>query len=123
VGTYAISEINGLSLIHEAFGREDSPLEQVAFHFSRKWLRRGLSSEELGHVSPESCCTILLDLVQSERLPVAGVDDSDVERFHPLEPHLQCLSVVDKRGDQWAGPVLEEVSAEERLLIGQNCGG
>jgi len=95
VGTYAISEINGLSLIHEAFGREDSPLEQVAFHFSRKWLRRGLSSEELGHVSPESCCTILLDLVHGERLSVAGVDSSDVELLHPLEAGFQRFGVVN----------------------------
>ena len=65
----------------------------------------------------------LADLVQSERLSVARVDGADVERLYPLEPRLQCLGIVDKRGDQWAGPVLEEVSAEERLLIGQNCGG
>lgn len=67
--------------------------------------------------------TALLNLIQSKWLPVARVDDSDVQRFHPLEPSLQCLSVVVERGDRRVGPVLKEVSAEERLLIGQNCGG
>ena len=66
---------------------------------------------------------ILVYLVQSERLSVARVDDSDVQLLHPLEAGLQRLGVVDQRGNRRAGPVLEEVSAEERLLIGQNCGG
>jgi len=64
--------------------------------------------------------TSLLDLVHGERLSVARVDGSDIERFHLLERSLQRLRIVDDCGDRRVGPVFKEVSAEEFPLIGQH---
>lgn len=61
--------------------------------------------------------TSLSDLVHGKRLPVARIDNTDVQLLHPLEAGFQRLGVINKRGNRWAGPVFEEVPTEERSVI------